>query len=461
MSENTATARSWWVPLAVTALAALLRFPLLDIFPSSTPDEGGWPLAVRSWVDDGDRTYDLHSAPGYHVLLGIPFAIAGSSFEVARAASVTAGLAALLLWFFAVAKAAGRPAAVVSALLIATSFDAITNDRRALIEPYQMLAMSALFWAWCTRERWRGIWIALLTAALLLTKAIAIVFVAAFGASTVLESARELGKRRADRVALAAGVGLAVATYLGLYLSDPPTFLRGWGDNVGLATYQASDALFRVGRFGFAPETVKTSLLALSHADPVIFSVATLGLVAALQRRLLLPLALGIPFTLGFLLLQVWQAGNYFHPITPMACVLAGWWLSTKRKRWQLAVLGAAMLFSGVRFARGISAADPAERMATAEFEARRQPSDHVLSAAYLSMRLPGAVTSYPEFPLPYMPTLDTLRARGITWLLYDKREWAHAHRQLPPDSVSVWLESCCVAEPGLGGGVFLAYRVR
>jgi 4-amino-4-deoxy-L-arabinose transferase-like glycosyltransferase len=445
----------------VIALAALLRFPLLDIFPGSTPDEGGWPLAVRSWVDDGDRTYDLHSAPGYHVLLGIPFAIAGSSYEVARTASVTAAVIALAFWFFAVAKAVGRPAAVISALLIATSFDAITNDRRALIEPYQMLAMSALFWAWCTREHRRGVWIALLTAALLLTKAIAIVFVAAFGASTFLESARELGKRRADRLALAAGVGLAVAVYIGLYLSDPPTFLRGWGDNVGLATYEASDAVFRVGRFGFAPETVKTSLLALSHADPVVYAVALLGFVAALKRRVLLPLAFGIPFTLGFLLLQVWQAGNYFHPITPMACILAGWWLSTQRKQWQVAVLCAAVSLSGVRFARGVAAADPAERIATADFEARLQPTDHVLSAAYLSMRLSGTVTSYPEFPLPYLPSLDTLRARKITWLLYDKREWANAHRRLPPDSVRAWLDSCCVVEPGIGGGVFLAYRVR
>ncbi len=461
MSENTATARSWWVLLAVIALAALLRFPLLDIFPGSTPDEGGWPLAVRSWVDDGDRTYDLHSAPGYHVLLGIPFAIAGSSFEVARAASVTAGLIALLFWFFAASAAAGRTAALISALLIATSFDAITNDRRALIEPYQMLAMSALFWAWSTRERRRSIWIALLTAVLLLTKAIAIVFVGAFGVSTWFESTRDPRTRRADRLALLAGVGLAIAAYLGLYLSDPPTFLRGWGDNVGLATYEASDALFRVGRFGFAPETVKTSLLAMSHADPVVLAAALMGFVAALKKRVLLPLAFGIPFTLGFLLLQVWQAGNYFHPITPMACILAGWWVSTQRRQWQVALVFSAALLSGVRIVRGASAADPAERIATVELATRLQGSDHVLSAAYLAMRLPGAVTSYPEFPPPYMPALDTLRARSITWLLYDKREWAYAHRQVPQDSVRAWLNSCCVAEPGLGGGVFLAYRVR
>ena len=461
MSENTATARSWWVPLAVIALAALLRFPLLDIFPGSTPDEGGWPLAVRSWVDDGDRTYDLHSAPGYHVLLGIPFAVAGSSYEVARAASVTVGLIALMFWFFAVSAAVGRAAAVIATLLIATSFDAITNDRRALIEPYQILVMSALFWAWSTREHRRMWWIALLTAALLLTKAIAIVFVGAFGVSTWIDSARDLRVRRADRVALLAGIGLAVVTYFGLYLSDPPTFLRGWGDNVGLAAYEASDAVVRVGRFGIAPEAVKVSLLSLAHADPVVFALAALGLVAALKRRVLLPLALGIPFTLGFLLLQVWQAGNYFHPITPMACVLAGWWISTQNRRWQMALVALAVMLSGTRFARGISAADPAERNAMAEFELRLQPGDHVLSAAYLSMRLPGTVTSYPEFPLPYLPPLDTLRARKITWLLYDKRQWGTAHSRLPQDSVTTWLDFCCIAQPGLGGDVFLAYRVR
>lgn len=464
MPEHTPPAPPRWAPLAaiaIVALAALLRFPFLDIFPSSTPDEGGWPLAVRSWVDDGDRTYDLHSAPGYHAFLGLAFAIGGSSFEVARVASVLAGLLALPLWYFGAARAVGHRAALIGALLLATSFDAVTNDRRALIEPYQMLVMAGLFWAWTTRTRHRTAWVAGLTAALLITKAIAIVFVVAVALSTWLETGRDAAVRRRDRVALAIGVGTAILAYVALYISDPPTFLRGWGDNVALGQYDATDAILRVGRFGIAPSTIADSLLALLRADPLVLPAAVAGIVLAIRQRTLLPLALGLPATLAFLLLQVWQAGNYFHPLTPMACVLAGWWLAARPAPWRHLIVASAVLLSSVRLVRGVMAADPTEHEAATAFGRALTPNDHVLSAAYLSMQLPGRVTSYPELARPYLPPLDTLRARGITWVLYDHREWRAAHALLAPDAATTWLQQCCELDSAYGRGVFLAYRVR
>ena len=137
----TARRLAWFAAIAVVIA---VRLAGLDAFPLSHPDEGGWPLSVREWVESGKRAGDYYMAPGYHWLLGIPFYLFGPLHSVSRPVSAVLSLLTLYMFYRLAAQLAGRPTAIAAALLLGTSYPAVLIDRRALIEPFQIALITGL-----------------------------------------------------------------------------------------------------------------------------------------------------------------------------------------------------------------------------------------------------------------------------------------------------------------------------
>jgi 4-amino-4-deoxy-L-arabinose transferase-like glycosyltransferase len=161
--------------LVLFALVIAVRWISLDAYPRITADEGGWPLSVRNWVETGVQSKDYYMAPGYHWLLGIPFRLFGALHSVARPVSVLVSLLTLFLFHRLTRRLAGPGMAFWSTLLLGTCYPAVLIDRRALMEPFQIALMTGLSLAVVALlDRpaiARGLLVAGLTAALLLTKA--------------------------------------------------------------------------------------------------------------------------------------------------------------------------------------------------------------------------------------------------------------------------------------------------
>ncbi|MCC6536579.1 MAG: glycosyltransferase family 39 protein, partial [Bryobacterales bacterium] len=164
---------------AVGIWLAVLAFHTVGLFsyPRVEADEGGWPLSVRAWVEAGTQGPDYYMAPAYHWLLGAPLALFGARHQVARPASVAAGLAALWLFHRLARRLAGAETAAWALWLAGSSYGVLLLHRRALMEPWQVLLMMALTLTVVERPGgswgWRLLAVAL-TALLLLTKASAV-----------------------------------------------------------------------------------------------------------------------------------------------------------------------------------------------------------------------------------------------------------------------------------------------
>lgn len=445
-------------------VAALIRIIALDTFPLTHPDEGGWPLSVREWVETGKLSEDYYMAPGYHWLLGIPFRLFGPYHLVGRSVSVIISLITLVLFYRLVTRLASERIAFWATLLLGTSYPAVLIDRRALMEPFQLALVTSLcltVWPFVATspvaklDRWRFPVAALLTALLLLTKASGAFILPAIVvamAGTVRQSSLTGWKPRFLLAgSLVCGTIAAASVFYGLYSSDPTAFLHGWTEDaqaVNVPGAQPGSA----GRFTLSPLSIERTVRWFAEYEPILFGLAVLGLIKAiwLGRQLLF----SAWFAFGALLLfsQIYVQGNHRAILMPVLAFFAAWLLTElteapARFSWPQAALVLLTMYSVTRVAAGIVQTIPPERTAALWLSARTEPTSRVMAAPYVLMRLPAEPISFWSLSPPFVPTRDQLQIWKPDWLVVEDSEWRFHQREASKGDSSALrdaLSACC-----------------
>lgn len=461
-------------PLFIAAALGLLLVLFLRLgmngFPAPVADEGGWPFSVRLWVTQGIRSPDYYVAPGYHWLLGIPFTLFGPTLQVARLASSVVGLGGLAL-FYAIARRArlDRTAAFWAVMVLGTSYQGVNLDRRALMEPFQVFGMLGLVWFFLRPATPRNlVAIALCTAGLLLTKMSAIFLPPAlFLASLWEEPGEPPAARRSRWLAMAGGGVLAAAVFGALYLSDPPTFAKGWFPTLTLEIVKRSRFFIGVGRFGLDPVTAFNTLQQMTYDEPLLFAFGLAGMLKALISRQQTTMALWLLLGATFLFLQALVLDNHLVVLLPASAFLTVWLLSELkagaptiglgrlRFGWPGLCLLGQVLYGTVRLL-GVKAttSDPAGE-AVAWLQAHAKKTDVVAAAPMILMQLEAQPVSFFQFQPPYLPALEKIRqAPAVNWILFDRQEWGGYVRRsgVTPEEAAAIISACCdtvFASPG------------
>jgi 4-amino-4-deoxy-L-arabinose transferase-like glycosyltransferase len=180
--------------LIVVATAAALRLPWLTADPPTNPalgiiwhDEGAWTHNARNralWQQwRTDEWNPVFIAPAFTGLEYAAFRAFGVGTWQARIVPVASGLLAVAVLMAGLAALAGRRAAIVGGVLLATNFVFIMWNRAALMESTMTAFIVAGWAAYAMAQRRPGIGLIAGIAAILawFTKAAAIFFVAALG----------------------------------------------------------------------------------------------------------------------------------------------------------------------------------------------------------------------------------------------------------------------------------------
>ena len=273
--------------LGAILLVVCLRCIGLGVYPQIEADEGGWPLSVREWVETGTRTFDFYMAPGYHWLLGIPYRLFGSSHSVGRPVAALASLFGLWLFYRLVRRQTDETVAFWATLLLGTSYPAVLIDRRAFMEPLQLVIMFALCLAATGPKRSAPQYLLVggLTCLLLLTKATGVFLLPALVLATFWSP--DVGRvaqphRLRLMVAMAAGALSAAGVFYWLYLGDPSTFLAGWTNDLTKVANVPGLDQGNSGRFRFSPLSIEATLRWHASYEPVLFGLSLLGFLKAL-----------------------------------------------------------------------------------------------------------------------------------------------------------------------------------
>jgi len=188
------TSRARWVVavVAVLVLAATLRGLWLTADPSSNHtvgvvwhDEGAWVHNARNQVLWGtwrtDEWNPMFIAPVFTALEAAAFETFGVGTWQARTVPLASGLIAILALMWGLSAVAGRRAALMGGLLLATSYTFVMWNRAALMES-TMTMFIVIGWAAYARSARRPMWGMVAGIAVVLaffTKAAAAFFVAA------------------------------------------------------------------------------------------------------------------------------------------------------------------------------------------------------------------------------------------------------------------------------------------
>lgn len=212
MHRNTG---SWSVALIVCALlvAAALRGAWLTADPPTQGnvgivwhDEGAWVHNARNRALWGawrtDAWNPLFVAPVFTALEYGAFRAFGVGTWQARTVPVASGIAAVALLAAGLALLAGRRAAAIGALLLATNYVFVMWNRAALMESTMttFIVASWAMYAWAPRRRIGGLLAGMTAVLALLTKASAAFFLAALAVDALLTIA--LSRSAAARTAL-------------------------------------------------------------------------------------------------------------------------------------------------------------------------------------------------------------------------------------------------------------------
>ena len=472
--------RLWLITTVLSiALIVCLRTIRLGSFPDIAPDEGGWPLAVRNWVDSGKPTFDYHMAPGYHWLLGAVFRLLGSSLAVGRATSAVVSLVSLCLFYVLARRLDGHRTAWWAVLLLGTSYSAILIDRRALMEPMQIALMLGLALASTARSHGLGshLLVVALSALLLLTKASAAYLLPVLWFASVWPPALPQPGRRATTLALALGCGVLIAAgaFWWIYRSDPATFLDAWGRDTRISTSEG-DTGRTLGRFALDPVSMEHTIRWYGEHEAVLFGLAVLGLVKAIWERRQTLMAGWLCGGIAFISIQLYVQENHRVLVLPPMCFLAAWLLSRLQGEsvpggaqaspgWTGAAVFVLVAYSTLRVAFGIISPPPLEtESAVAWLSARAGPDSTIVAAPYVLMRLQARPVSFFALPKPYLPSAEAAASSGAEWIVMDRAEWEH-HLALEGVDGSRWraaLEACCeLAYRSPGASVFKVRSVR
>ena len=441
-----------WIALAVSVG---LRVIGLDAAPRPSFDEGGWPLSVRQWALDGLITYDFHTAPGYHLVLGAVFKLAPPTMLTARIFSALIGLAALpLFWWIARRLSDDARVAAWATVILASANPAIDIARRALIEPIQMLWLLGVVGALTLAGPGTGTLVALLTAGLLLTKANAVVLLPVFAFSLWWDQNGLLRVRRTQKVGgLAVGVALAGLVFLMLYRLDPATFVHGWGSTMLKEFQPTLSPIVRAGRFVVDPRLALEGVKFLAAESPFLFAFGVVGAARTLRERRLTIAGGWILVLLPFLLLQVVQSPQYFSVLYPAlalcaaALLVSAERLESRRPGWA-AIAVVVMVVEGLARTSGALLSTQRPDRPTVEFLRERvADSERVLAAPFVLMQLRGPGTSLFELgPEALVPTAAAVERLQANWIVLDRGEWQERLRWIGIDSSTVAdsLRDCC-----------------
>ncbi len=452
-----ATDRWGFTPLLWVALVigVALRVISLDSFPPPMLDEGGWPLSVREWATEGLVTYDFHTAPGYHVILGAIFELAEPTLIVARRFSALLSVVTLGLFWWTARRLVDSPrTAAWATVLWATCFPAIDIGRRALIEPIQMLWLIGLLAALTMTGAWAGPVIALLTAGLLLTKANAIALLPVFAVAVWWDSHPAVAARTKQKWAgLGAGLAVAALGFVLLYLSDPGEFARGWGPTMEKPSLASAAPLLRAGRFVLDPVLILDGIDFLATQTPFLLVLGSIGALRAVREREQLAAAGWLLVFLPFLLVQVLQSPQYFSVLYP-AMALCAATLLTSALRSEPRVLAwptlALALTVGDGLGRSAGAMLTVHRVDAASVAWLRENvprDDRVIGAPFLLMQLESTPSSLFRLgDLPWVPTPARVAQAGAQWVVIDRDEWRPRLEERGFDSTAVadTLRDCC-----------------
>lgn len=453
MQTERSEVRARVTPAAIgLGLAVLLRLAWpLQAMPTHV-DEGGWPFSVRQWATTGAMTYDFHTAPAFHVVLGTLYRIAPPTILTARLFSAVLSLVALwLLWWTARRLLQDDRAAAWAALLWATCFPASDLAARAMIEPQQLVWLLSLLAALVSTGPMVVVAVAATTAGLLLTKANALVILPALAVGALWDGSPFATAQRARKLAgMAAGAAVAAFVYFGLYLYDPAAFSLGWGLTMQKPDVLSDAAVLRVGRFVIDPGLVERLIEFLGSQTPFLLAFGLAGTVYGLLRRQALGVALWSAMLLPFLLIQLFYSPHYFAILYPAFAVLAAGLLAkaqqteTGRLRWPALVVGLIAIDGLGRTAVATATLRAAERPAI-EWLHTNARDGAALGAPYLLMQLPNpGVSLFAYEAQGFLP--DSASLRDVRWVLMDAREWGPRLRIDASDSaaVSSLLGPCC-----------------
>lgn len=456
-----------WAYAAAALPILAVRLIGLGSYPRIEADEGGWPLSVRLWVEQGLRTADYHIAPGYHWLLGLPFRLFGANQAVSRPVSALLGLVCLYAFYRLALRLAGARTALWSTLLLGVSYPAVLIDRRALMEPFQIALMLALSLAVTSASASLGTLAAMagLTALLLLTKATAAYLLPALGL-TVLAAKHTSPWWRITAMAL--GSALAAAYFGSLYLSDPVMFTNAWAKDLAVTNIPGSQA-----RFGLNLLSIERMVRWYGVYEPILTGLALLGFTRAVVER-------RHSLMIGWLLfgglytgLQSYVQDNHRVMLMPPLCFFAGWLLNELasvfpaparparlRLGWAQMVLLLAVSFSLARLTGGILTARSVEEPAVRWLAAHSGAGSTVLAAPYVLMRLEARPVAFWKLDKPYLPTAAAVERWRADWVLIDEREWQYHTAEAGADEATLKraLAECCELAYSNGGQV---HKVR
>ena len=471
--------------MGTIAVLVLVRLAGLDTFPLSHPDEGGWPLSVREWVESGQRAGDFYMAPGYHWLLGIPFYLLAPLHSVSRPVSAVISLCTLWLFYRLAARLAGKPAAMGAVLLLGTSYPAVLIDRRALIEPFQIFLITGLCLvavpftlpAPGRLRAWRYLAAAALTALLLLTKASGAFILPAIVAALAWPwpglGGAAWKRRLGITAALVCGVLAAAAVFWWIYTGDPVNFVKAWTRDLNKVNVPGTRPSGG-GRFAIHPASIERTIRWYSEYEPVLLGLALLGLLKALWERKHTLMSAWLILGAIFLFIQLYVQENHRAILLPPLCFFAAYLLTelhamlkmnaplaaAPRWSWAQAALGMLVLYSLARLGVGLAKTRPAELAATRWLAERTTEKSRVMAAPYVLMRLRAEPVAFWRLKQPFLPTAEQLRRWQPDWLVMEVEEWQTEQEKYgPPEAMRNALAQCCeVAFVTPGATV---YRVR
>ncbi len=442
-----------WLALA---LGVVLRLVSLDDFPPPMLDEGGWPYSAREWAMYGRMTFDFHTTPGYHVVLGAVFDLFGATMLTARVFSAWLAVLSLALFWWVVRRiSADATVAAWSTVLWATCFPAIDIGRRALIEPIQMVAILLVVAALsATRRRAAIVGGALATASLVLIKANAIVLLPAFALALWWDRSAALRTERLAKIGgMALGIALAGAVFLLLYRADPATFTAGWSPTLTKSFLASGAPVLRLGRFVIDPQLIQSGLDFIAAQTPFLFVLGLIGAARAVRDRDATIGGFWTLLLLPFLLLQVLQSPQYFSVLYPAfaigsaALLVAAARATPGRLAWPVLALWVVVADGLGRSTAAMLFLGRPDRSTVTWLRDRIPAGERVMAAPFVLMQLAEPTVSMFRLPdPPFVPIPDRLREHDVRWIVIDEPEWRTRLARAGIDSAALadTLRPCC-----------------
>jgi Dolichyl-phosphate-mannose-protein mannosyltransferase len=453
------------IAVVVVALIVVATHTLaLGRFPVITADEGGWPLAVRVWLTTHHATFDYYQAPAYLWALGLPFRIWGSSVAVARATSAVVSLIGLA-FFAGVAQRVfrDRRAVLWAVLLLGVDYAALSVDRRALMEPFELAWMNALVFFYLGRGRRLDlVGIAVATAGIILTKASgAFILIALVLAD--LTDGRDPKTWRPTWTVMAVGVAGALAAFTAMHFTNPTEFAKGWSATFGGGTVQSGpaphpSALLRLGFIVLDPQLGLTIIRGLALGSPFAFTLGTAGGLASLMDRRASIIGWWIAGGVGCNLIEAVWLENHIavvYPALALGTVVILLALDRQaelhrlfgvRYTWVSVLFAGMVVFNLTEVVGGVLTTVEPSRGAMRWLDQHAHRTDVVLAAPYVTMQWSDSSHAFWELPVnSYVPSLDTLDRWHVRWLVVDRKEWEAAlkHAATLPAMDTV-LGRCC-----------------